>query len=208
MSDTSGSVLQAVSERILAAYLEKAGYSAVHVVSGRGAAYGSPGVDITYRGGGATRRVKVKADAYFGTDQGKVFDRSRPFYRSDAGHYAFESISNTKTREPGWMFNSEANELFYYYIVLSQTEDEANALLAEPDEVLFSELSVDRDELRILPMRATRNWFEAHYEEYTPRPVTLDDHVAWYRLIPRQDIDGAVEGIKLVGPVFSELSEG
>ena len=207
MSDSSGSALQSVSERVLAAYLEKQGYSGVHIVSNLAAGYGTPGVDITYRTGGSTRRVKVKADSYFGTDQGKVVDRSRPFYRSDSGHYAFESISNTKTREPGWMFNSDADELFYYYIVLAQTEEEIEALLAEPDEVLFSELDVDRDELRILPMRGTRNWFERHYEEYTPRPVTLEDHVAWYRLIPREDIDSAVTGIRVIGSVFQGIGE-
>ena len=207
MSDSASSVLQSISERILAAYLEKQGYSGVHIVSSRAADYGTPGVDLTYRTGGTTRRVKVKADAYFGTDQGKVVDRSRPFYRSDAGHYAFESISNTKTRESGWMFNSDADELFYYFIVLSQTEEEAEALLAEPNEVLFSELDVDRDELRILPMRGTRSWFEEHYEEYTPRPVTLEEHVAWYRMIPREDIDSSVTGIRVVGPVFRGIGE-
>ena len=207
MSDSSGSVLQSISERILAAYLEKQGYSSVHIVSSRAAGYGAPGVDLTYRTGATTRRTKVKADAYFGTDQGKVIDRSRPFYRSDTGHYAFESISNTKTREPGWMFNSDADELFYYFIALSQTEEEAEALLAEPDEVLFSELDVDRDELRILPMRGARDWFEEHYEDYTPRPVTLEDHVAWYRMIPREDIDSSVTGIRVVGPVFREIGE-
>lgn len=207
MSDSASSMLQSISERILAAYLEKQGYSGVHIISSRAVDYGTPGVDLTYRTGGTTHRVKVKADAYFGTDQGRVIDRSLPFYRSDTGHYAFESISNTKTRELGWMFNSDADELFYYYIALSQTEEEAEALLAEPDEVLFSELDVDRDELRILPMRSTRSWFEDHYEEYTPRPVTLEERVAWYRMIPRRDIDSSVTGIRVVGPVFPGIGE-
>ena len=54
-------------------------------------------------------------------------------------------------------------------------------------------------------MKPTQQWFEAHYEEYTPRPVTVGDHAAWYRLIPRPDIEGAVSGIRTVGPVFRGL---
>ena len=205
MSKSAGVVLQEVAERIVAAHLRKIGHSSVHTLSGKAAEYGAPGVDISYRKDGRTSLAKVKADSYFGTDQTKVFDRDKPFYRSDAGIYAFEAISNTRTREPGWMFNSDAEDLFYYYLVLDHSEDELHALLAEPDEVLFSELVVDRDELRVLPMRQTRDWFETHYEEYAPRPVTLGDHVAWYRLIPRGDIDSAVPGITAKGSIFEDL---
>ncbi len=149
----------------------------------------------------------MKPDAYFGTDPAKVRDRGLIFYRSDAGHYAFESISNNMTRERGWMFNSDADELFYYYVVIAQSEEEIAALLGEPDDVFFSELKVDRDELKVLPMRATREWFEAHYEEYTPRPVTTGEHSAWYRLIPRSDIDTQVRGIRTLGSVFTVVAE-
>lgn len=207
MVRASGAVLlQAVAERILAAYLAQAGYADVVMLNSRHEAQTSSGIDIAYRYQGRRVGIKVKPDSYFGTDPSKVRERELVFYRSDAGHYAFESISNHMTREPGWMFNSEADEVYYYYLALSQSEDEIRALLSEPDDVFFGELKVERDELRMLPMPQTRSWFMSHFEEYTPRPVQLGDHSAWYRLIPRADIDGSVEGIKSVSGVFASIA--
>jgi len=201
---TGALLLQHVAQRIVAAYLKKAGYADVRVM-----ADGSPssGVDIVYSLSGRRGRIKVKPDSYFGTDPAKVYDRDLVFYRPDAGHYAFESISNNMTREPGWMFNSDADDLYYYYLALTQPEDEVAALLGEPDEVFFSELKVERDELHILPMRQTQHWFEEHFEDYTPRPVTVGDHSAWYRLIPRSDIEGSLPGIRMIGPIFRVVSQ-
>jgi len=205
MSPVTGALLlQQVAQRIVAAYLKKAGYADVRTVTDGGP---GSGVDIVYSLSGRRGRIKVKPDSYFGTDPAKVYDRSLVFYRPDAGHYAFESISNNMTREPGWMFNSEADDLYYYYLALTQPEDEVAALLGEPDEVFFSELKVERDELHILPMRQTQRWFEEHFEDYTPRPVTVGDHSAWYRLIPRSDIEGSLPGIRMVGPVFGVVSQ-
>lgn len=202
-SDTGAVLLQKVAQRIIAAYLSKAGYADVRIVTDGGP---GSGVDIAYSLSGRRGRIKIKSDSYFGTDPAKVCDRDLVFYRPDAGHYAFESISNNMTREPGWMFNSEADELYYYYIALTQPEDEVAALLGEPDEVFFSELKVERDQLQVLPMRQTQHWFEEHYEEYTPRPVTVGDHSAWYRLIPRADIEGSLPGIRSLGPVFQTVA--
>ncbi|MBU4557081.1 MAG: hypothetical protein KJ747_09440 [Actinobacteria bacterium] len=204
MSSVTGAVLlERVAQRIVAAYLKKAGYGDVRVVTGGST---GAGVDIVYTVSGRRGRIKLKSDSYFGTDPAKVSDRDLVFYRPDAGHYAFESISNNMTREPGWMFNSEADDLYYYYLTLSQPEDEVAALLSEPDEVFFSEIKVERDALHILPMRATQKWFEAHYEDYTPRPVTVGQHSAWYRLIPRSDIEGSIQGARLVGSVFKTVA--
>jgi len=200
---TGAVLLQAVAQRILVAYLAKTGHSDVRPVSNPGRGQMGAGVDITYTAGGRQVKVKVKPDSYFGTDPAKVNDRSLVFYRPDAGHYAFESISNSITREPGWMFNSDANEMYYYYLALAQDEDEIAALFGEPDAIFFSELKVERDELRILPMRATQEWFTAHFEEYTPRPASVGEHSAWYRLIPRSDIDGVISGIRTMSPVYS-----
>ena len=200
-------LLQAVADRIIARYLTEDGYGDVRIISGRPNGYTSSGVDVAYRYEGKDRRIKIKPDAYFGTDQKKVQDRDLTFYRSEAGHYAFESISNHMTREPGWMFNSKAEELFYYYLVLPQSEEEIAALLSEQDDIFFSELKVDRDELRVMPMKATREWFEQHFEEYAPRPVTVGNHSAWYRLIPQNDIDNAVSGIKTIGSVFAKVAQ-
>lgn len=207
MDQASGSVLlQRVAERVVAAYLTQAGYADVTVTSGGPGGGNGSGVDITYRFQGRRVGIKIKPDPYFGTDPSKVRDRELAFYRSDAGHYAFESISNHMTREPGWMFNSEAEELYYYYVALAQSEDEIRALLSEPDDVLLGELKVERDQLRVLPMRETQAWFEDHFEEYTPRPVQVGEHSAWYRLIPRADIDGAVAGIKVIGDLFASIA--
>lgn len=204
--DSGMSLLQAAAERIVARYLADVGRAEVTMLN-RGVQLGAASsVDVSYRYQGRFVRVKIKPDVYFGTDPAKVRNRDYVFYRSEAGHYAFESISNHMTREVGWMFNSEAEELFYYYLVIAQSEDEVRALLSEPDDVFFGELKVERDELRILPMAATRDWFTAHYEEYTPRPVTIGDVSAWYRLIPRSDIDTQVAGIRNVGAIFPIVS--
>lgn len=200
-------LLQAVSERIIIRFLRRAGHDDARQVMSRNGGGAGTGVDLVYSAGGQLVRIKVKPDPYFGTDPAKVTDRSLTFYRPDAGHYAFESISNHMTREPGWMFSSDADQIYYYYLALSQSEQEIAALSAEPDGVFFGELKVERDELHILPMKGVRHWFEANYELYTPRPVTVGDHAAWYRLIPCADIDRSVAGIKTVTPVFAHLTE-
>jgi hypothetical protein len=203
---TGAVLLQAVSQRILVAYLARTGHNDVRSVSSPSRGQMGAGVDITYTAGGRQVKVKVKPDSYFGTDPAKVNDRSLVFYRPDAGHYAFESISNATTRAPGWMFNSDASDLYYYYIALGQDEEEIAALFGEPDDIFFSELKVERDELRILPLRATQDWFNAHFEEYAPRPANVGEHSAWYRLIPRGDIDSVISGIRTISPVFSQIT--
>ena len=87
---------------------------------------------------------------------------------------------------------SEAQDLYYYYLALGQTQDEVRALLSEPDEVFFSEIAVERDELLILPMDKVRAWFEDHHQDYSPRPVMHDGVASWYRLVPRADVEKAL----------------
>lgn len=198
------SAFERVAERVVARYLTSVGRADVQVVSGF-EALGGRGVDISYAWQTGRRGVKVKADAYFGTDPVKIAARGLPFYRADMNCYAFEAVANSATREPGWIFESVADELYYYFLALGQAEDELKALLAENDDVLFSELKVERDTLVLLPMSATRDWFEANYDRYTPRPVMTAGVSAWYRLVPKADIDSAVAGIKNLGPVFATL---
>jgi len=197
-------LLQDVAQRILARYLERQGRADVGVVSGF-RSLGGRGIDITYPWQGTQRKIKVKADPYYGVDPAKTRDRSLMFYREDSGCFAFEAVANTATREPGWIIDSEADELYYYFLVLAQEEREIAALMSEPDEVFFSEIGVDRESLFVLPMRETRAWFEANSDEYPPRPVVLGTTSAWYRLIPREDIIGGVGGLRNIGPVFSAL---
>jgi hypothetical protein len=197
-------LLQDVAVRIVARWLAERGKLDVQVTAGREAVAGR-GVDITYAWQGARMKIKVKPDPYFGSDAAKIADRSLSFYRADASAYAFESIANSATREPGWVSDSVADELYYYRITLGHTEEEVQALMNEPDPVFFSELWVDRDELVTMPMAAARTWFESHADNYQARPVISGGVAAWYRLVPRQDVDGAVPDLTVVGPIFRTL---
>ncbi len=199
-------LLQDVAQRILARYLERQGRTDVGIVSSF-RSLGGRGIDITYPWQGAQHRIKVKADPYFGVDAAKVRDRSLAFYREDSGCFAFEAVANTATREPGWVVDSEADELYYYFLVLGQDEHEVAALMSEKDEVFFSEIAVDREALFVLPMSETRAWFSANSDEYPPRPVLLGNATAWYRLVPRDVIVRGVPGLRSVGPIFSGLAD-
>jgi hypothetical protein len=200
------SPLQSVAERILARYLSFGGARDVEIVS-RLEVYTTRGIDIRFTAAdGERREVKVKADPYFGTDARKIGDRALPFYRADTGSFAFEAVANAATQEPGWMVDSEADDLYYYYLVLAQEEDEVRALLEEPDEVFFSEILVERDDLIVLPMARARGWFVSHAGDYPPRPVFEGGSSAWYRLVPRDEVRNRVVGVRIVGPVFPGLS--
>ncbi len=203
MSIRGPQAYQNVAERIIARWLTQGGRQDVARSEGR-ASMGR-GVEITYAWESSRRRIKVKPDPYYGSDAAKVADRSLAFYRNDEGSYAFEAVANAATREPGWMFQSDADDLYYYYVAIAQSDEEIEALVNEPDEVLFSELLVDRDDLMILPMAPTRAWFEANFERYTPRPVLVGGASAWYRLVPRADIERTIAGTRNVGPIFRSL---
>lgn len=200
MAPVGGSALhRAVACRVLGRHLTRNG--AIGVVLPEPERGETGGADITCTRNGRARAIKVKADPYFGTDPGKIADRELTFYRREGSDYAFEAISHHLTRQPGWIFNSEADDLYYYFLSIGQPESEVAALLAEPDEVFFGELKVDRDELHVIRMGPLRDWFEAHYEQYTPRPVLVGDHSAWYRIVPRVVLAEAVP-VTVVGAVF------
>jgi hypothetical protein len=201
-----GALLQSAAARILERHLRESGSTGVMSVDGDTDPSRLAGVDVVCSRGGRGIKIKVKADPYFGTDPRKIADQDLTFYRAPVSCYAFETISHHVTRDPGWMFSSMADELYYYFLALDQTEDEVAVLMEGPDEVFFAELSVERDDLRVLPMAALREWFEVNGERYAPRPVTLGDHSGWYRIIPVTDIDGAVPGVSRKGPIFARLS--
>jgi hypothetical protein len=207
MDQGGGRLLEAVAERVLARYLRRAGATGVMVVDQKTDPARMSGVDLVYTRAGSSTRVKVKADPYFGTDPHKIADQGLLFYRGIADSYAFEIISHHVTRDPGWIYSSTADELFYYFVALSQTEEDVAALMGEADEVFFSELAVERDELHIIPMAPLKAWFETHHERYMPRPVRFGDHSGWYRIIPAGDIASAVPSIQVKGPVFAGLDQ-
>jgi hypothetical protein len=196
---TGNNLLQAVALRILQQYLAKTGAESISVLSENGRTGDS--TDIVCRMAGAGMRIKVKADPYCGNDPAKIADREFPLYRRQGTEYAFEAISNIVTREPGWIFNSDAGLIYYYFLAIGQTEDEINALMGESDEVLLHELRVERDDLHVIRMQELRAWFEANYESYAPRPVAFGDYSAWYRLVPRDVLQKAVV-VDTVGPIF------
>lgn len=161
------------------------------------------GIDLTYTTGGVKTTVKIKADSYYGVDPSKIADREMVFYRAENSTYGFEVIADSVTRRPGWMQRSSAGELFYYRLALGQTESEVAALMEEPDEVFFAELKVERDDLKVLPMRAVQDWFESAGEGYMSRPVTTDGRSAWHRIVPEADVESNVPGVRDLGPVFA-----
>lgn len=203
MALAGGKLLHEVVMRTLVRYLEQTGAGDV-----RQRLDDDPlgeGVDLAYASGGLQVRAKVKADPYFGTDPALIADRSLAFYRVDAQSYALEALSDTTTRSPGWIQRSDADELLYYRLAIAQPESEVAALLYGPDEVFFSELAVARDELRIVPMAQLRAWFASTYDRYMPRPVIATGQPAWYRIVPADDLDRAVTGIRVIGPVYGLL---
>lgn len=207
MKRSGGALLQAVADRIIGRHLARSGASAILVVDSEFDPLKRAGVDVVCTKDGASLRVKVQPDPYFGTDPAKSDDQALAFYRKAGGAYALETIAHHVTREPGWVFGSTADDLYYYFLAISQPEDEVAALMEEPDGVFFSELAIDRDELHILPMTALRAWFAPNNERYMSRPVAHGDHSGWCRIVPLADVAAAVPGLTVQPNVFARLSE-
>lgn len=203
---TGGTLLQAVADRIVGRHLATSGATGLLVVDSEFDPLKEAGVDVVCTLGGRGLRIKVQPDPYFGSDPEKWMDHSLSFYRKPAGAYALETIGHHVTRHPGWVFSSTANEAYYYFIAISQAEDEVAVLLDEPDRVFFSELAVDRDELHILPLPQLRTWFETANERYPSRPVGRGDHSGWCRIVPVGEVAAAVPGISVQSGIFERLS--
>ncbi len=204
MSLTGALLLQDVAERILVEWLVRRGRVDVRNTDGR-ESFGGRGVDLSYAWQGGRHLIKVKPDPYFGTDEHLIQNRALSFYRADAAAFAFEAVANTATKQPGWAIESPADEVYYYYVAISQPEDEIRALMGEPDEVFFSELAVERDDLYVMPMVETRAWFDANHQKYTPRPVMAGGASTWVRVVPREEFERGVKGSTHVGSVFRGL---
>lgn len=201
----SGSpLIHEVGKRILGRYLETTGSRNVELSPAMRT--DATGVDIRRLDGPDTITAKVKVDYYFGTDPAKIANRDFTYYRSDTASYALEAIADTATRATGWVQTSMVDQLLYYRLALPRPEAEIAALLESPDGVFFSELGVERDELRIVPMRALREWFERSMDRYTPRPVITAGRSAWYRIVPMAELEAEVSGVRVVGPVYGRLA--
>lgn len=201
MSVSGSILLQNVAERIVARWLINQGNSTVRVAPGND----PRGVDLTYRAQGVSRSGIVKPDPYCGADPDLVSDRRLSFYRADAGTYGLEAVSDSITRAPGWAVESDADDIFYYFLPIAQPEEEVAALGAETDEVLFGELQVGRDDLVVIPGPALRAWFAEHAEAYTSRPVMGAASSSWHRVVPRAILEREVTGIRRIGRIFDTL---
>lgn len=200
---TGTTLIHEVGKRILAKYLESQGSRDIELSAV--ARIDPIGVDIRRTEGGSLIAAKVKVDCYCGTDPAKIADRDLMFYRNDTASYALESIADTTTRAAGWVQNSMADQVLYYRLAVTRPEAEVAALYNSPDAVFFSELGVERDDLRVVPMRELRSWFESAGERYAPRPVISGDHSSWQRLVPMADLEAAVSGIRVVNSVYSRV---
>ena len=191
-------LLKELAKRVIATHLENEGHRDIAV---RPAAY-TGDVDIAFERLGNTVGVKVHADPYYGVDGAKCTDMSLPFYRQDSGEAALQSIAHHVTREPGWAIRCDADLLFDYALAVDQTEDEIIDLMDEPDEVFLPQIRITRDSLRIIPFDELCSWFEANQEDYPSRPIDSGGHSAWYRIVPRADLERAIPGLKRVGSIY------
>ncbi|MBC7265823.1 MAG: hypothetical protein H5T75_02445 [Coriobacteriia bacterium] len=204
MTTVRGSrLLHDVALRILSRHLGESGCTDVVVM--KDVMSDSQGVDISYVRNGQRVKAKVKADSYAGKDPEKIADRRLLYYRQSTGSYGLEALADTFSRQPGWVQRSLADELMYYRLAIAQTEEEVAALMDEPDEVFFSELAVESDDLRVIPMRALQTWFSTAGERFAPRPVLTDGRSAWYRIVPEAELEADVPGIVRVGSIFARL---
>jgi len=201
---TGSALIHEVGKRILRRHFENAGCRDVELTSA--SRTDAAGIDMRRTEGVARVTAKIKIDYYCGVDPAKIANRDFVFYRSDTASYALESIADTATRAPGWVLSSMADQLLYYRIAIARPEAEISALLESPDGVFFSELGVERDDLRIVPMRELRTWFEQSMDRYTPRPVITAGRSSWHRIVPMAELEAAIRGVLAVGPVYSRLS--
>jgi hypothetical protein len=148
------------------------------------------------------RTIDLKVDSYYGSDPSrKIRDLCNP----DSGFILLETISQLqydrsrkvstngtlpvrqKADAPGWFFTSSADEVYYCFLALLNTETQLNPLYAEYVELvngnhpteelenrLLRELRVDRDLLVSFSLSEARSWYdtapETVFHGYAPAP--------------------------------------
>lgn len=204
MGLTGAALTGEVAKRIVGAHLVRTGGMSVTLTPAD--RMSADGVDIRYMIAGRPTAARVQADCYFGTDSEKIADRSLPMYRRESSTYALEEIADIATKMPGWIFSSPADVLLYYRMAIDRPEAEVSALLGSPDEVFFSELGVERDELQVIPLPALRAWFAREADRFTPRPVLVSGRTSWCRIVPISDLVSAIPEVQVVDSVYSSLA--
>jgi hypothetical protein len=167
--------------------------------------YSKRGVDLIIERASRRLAVKVRTDAYFGTDPSAIEDQDLAYYRRRADDFALETISHHLTREPGWMFSSDADKLWYYQACLLNTRPELEDALKFDDADMIQALDIEADRLRTVDMKRLRQWFDESHVEYPPRPVQTGDHLGWFRIIPDADIAVNAGPIETIGRLFGRL---
>jgi len=200
---TGAALTREVAKRVVGAYLSTHGGVTVAVAPAERPV--GDGVDIRYMMAGRPMAARVQADCYFGTDAGAAADRALPMYRMESSTYAIEETADVATKMPGWLFSSQADELLYYRMAIPRPEGEIAALLDSPDDVFFSELGVERDELRIIPLPALRTWFSRQADLFTPRPVFAEGRMSWCRIVPIADLEAAIPQVRVVDSVYRSI---
>jgi len=203
MQPTGAGLAREVAKRVLAAHIARTGGTQVEQTPAR--REDPAGVDIRYVLAGVPRSARVRVDTYYGTDPTHIADRALPYYRAEARAYALEETADVATRTPGWVYSSRADDLMYYRMAIPRPEAEIAALLSAPDGVFLSELGIERDDLRIIPMAPLRDWFSREGGRFAPRPVITGGRSSWQRIVPFADLESAVPGVRLVGPVYRFL---
>ena len=161
------------------------------------------GIDLILNLPNAQKKtIDLKVDSYIGSDPSR---KIRGLCNPDSGFILLETISQLqydrsrkvssngtlpvrqKADVPGWFFTSSADEVYYYFLALLNTEDQLNPLYAEyvelakgnqpTDEVenrLLRELRVDQDLLVSFSLSEARAWYDAAPETvfhgYAPAP--------------------------------------
>src|SRR5712692_7485738 len=161
------------------------------------------GIDLILNLPNAQKRtIDLKVDSYIGSDPSR---KIRGLCNPDSGFILLETISQLqydrsrkastngtlpvrqKADVPGWFFTSSADEVYYYFLALLNTEDQLNPLYSEyvelvkgnqsTDEVenrLLRELHVDRDLLVSFSLSEARAWYdtvpETMFHAYAPDP--------------------------------------
>lgn len=203
MALAGAALTREVAKRVVGSYLSRNG--GVSVALSPAGRTKPDGVDIRYMMAGKPLTARVQADCYFGTDAEKAADRSLPMYRVESPTYALEEAADVTDKMPGWVVSSTADVLLYYRMAIPRPEAEIAALLESPDEVFFSELGIERDELRIIPFPALRAWFVREADRFTPRPILLDGRMSWCRIVPISELEAAVPGVRVVDSIYRSL---
>ncbi len=184
-----------------------------------------------------TRTIDLKVDSYYGSDPSR---KIRGLCNPDSGFILFETISQLqydrlrrvaangtlpvrqRADVPGWFFTSSADEVYYYFLAVLNTETELNPIYAEYVEVakgnqptyevenrLLRKLRVDRDLLVSFSLSEARAWYETAPETafhgYAPAP-----NPSYLTLSKRVNRDLFISsGIgRSYGPIFSVVKSG